>query len=140
MWEATQVSPALPTSDAGNAACSRCSSAVARAGEIPGTVDSVAASAFNRSCKLRNRAHKARAVTLPIPGSDNTICICCSDREAPRRPTAGPGVAYPIWHCFAATYNRCAESDGPLLGRIGTCRIPVMYVNAPRMLSGRIWE
>src|SRR5258707_5616562 len=46
----SRASPALPTSDDGSAACSSCSSASARAGEIPGTVASWAASALNRSC------------------------------------------------------------------------------------------
>src|SRR5256885_2125069 len=58
------LAPFLPKTqlppEASSAACSSCSSAGRRAGERPGTVDSWAASAFNRSCRLPNRAHTAR--------------------------------------------------------------------------------
>ena len=62
-------------------------------------------------------------------------------REAPRRPPAGPPAACPTWHCCATGSTRCAESAGPLLGRIRhTQDSGDVGESAPRMLSGRIWE
>src|SRR5437660_9090263 len=88
-WEATHASPALPA-DEGRAACSSCSRAAAREGPTPGTFARVAASAFNRSCKLRKRARGGPADARQ--GQDDLHLLLGRSSPAPPCRRAGSGM------------------------------------------------